>query len=173
MDKMFITMKLMITNQNPTMTARSVQHCISALLIAVLLSSSLMAQVSWTKQTLKRGQLWSTVWNSLQYGDPTEPVNAYHTLDYPGYSKGTDVSDVLNYAGAGGYAIYGIRNGVEYAYTLDSRYFPSGQDVYATEEASLTPNYNLVNINLPGEEIVTGGHQVYGLDVSIRRTSRV
>ena len=131
------------------------------------------AQVSWTKKTLKRGKLWSTVWNSLQYGDPTEPVNAYHTLDYPGYSKGTDVSDVLNYAGAGGYAIYGVRNGTEYSYTIDSRYFPSGQDVYATEEAALQKNYNLEDISIPGEEIVTGGHHVYGLDVGIRRTSRV
>lgn len=141
--------------------------------VLLLMVTSIQAQVNWSKQTLKRGKLWATIWNSLQYGDPTEPVNAYHTLDYPGYSKGTDVSDVLNYAGAGGYAIYGVRNDVEYAYTLDSRYFPSGQDVYATEETILTRNYNLADINLPGEEIVTGGHHVYGLDVTIRRTSRV
>jgi len=135
--------------------------------------SSVHAQVNWTKQTLKRGKLWATVWNSLQYGDPTEPVNAYHCLDYPGYSKGTDISDVLNYAGAGGYAIYGVRSGVEYAYSLDSRYFPSGQDVFATEEAVLTKNYNLADISMPGEEIVTGAHHIYSLSADIRRTSRV
>ncbi len=136
-------------------------------------AQSLQAQVNWTKQTLKRGKLWATVWNSLQYGDPTEPINAYHTLDYPGYSKGTDISDALNYAGAVGYAIYGIRNDVEAAYSLDSRYFPSGQDVFAIEEAVLHRNYNLADINTPGEEFVTGAHHLYSLSVDIRRTSRV
>lgn len=145
----------------------------SILLVGILLSSQLFAQVSWSKQTLKRGKLWSTVWNSLQAGDPTEPVNAYHTLDYPGYSKGTDIADVLNYAGAVGYAIYGVRNGVEYGYTLDSRYFPSGEDVYALEEATLTNNYNLTDPSLKGEQLVTGAHHVYGIEVDIRRTSRV
>lgn len=134
---------------------------------------SLQAQVNWTKQTLKRGKLWATVWNSLQYGDPTEPINAYHALDYPGYSKGTDISDALNYAGAVGYAIYGVRNSVEAAYSIDSRYFPSGQDIFATEEAVLHKNYNLTDINTPGEEYVTGAHHLYSLSVDIRRTSRV
>jgi len=63
-----------------------------------------MAQ-DFTKQTLKRGKLWSTLHNSLQYGEPTEIVNGYHGLDYPGYSKGSDAQDALNYIGAGGYAI--------------------------------------------------------------------
>ena len=137
----------------------------SLIVLVLLISGSAWGQVSWSKQTLKRGKLWSTIWNSFQYGDPTEPVNAYHTLDYPGYSKGTDIADVLNYAGAGGYAIYGVRNGSEYAYTLDSRYFPSGQDVYAKQEALLTKNYNLADPNLLGEEIVTGAHYIYGLDL--------
>ncbi|MFH1214313.1 MAG: hypothetical protein V1681_09495 [Candidatus Neomarinimicrobiota bacterium] len=141
--------------------------------LILICSNELPAQVSWTKQTLKRGKLWATIWNSLQSGDPTEPVNAYHALDYPGYSKGTDISDVLNYAGAVGYAIYGVRKNVEYAYSLDSRYFPSGEDIFATEEALLTPNYNLADPNLLGEEIVTGAHYIYSLSVDIRRTSRV
>jgi len=143
-------------------------------IICILLFSTtgLLAQ-SMTKQTLKRGKLWATVWNSLQYGDPTEPVNSFHGLDYPGYSKGTDISDVLNYAGAVGYAIYGIRKNVENAYSIDSRYFPSGVDIFATEEAILTKNYNLVDINTPGEEIVTGAHYVNSLGVNIRRSSRV
>lgn len=158
---------------NPTKIWCKTTSLLALLLLFVITTSQVSAQVNWTKQSLKRGKLWATVWNSLQSGDPSEPVNAYHTLDYPGYSKGTDISDVLNYAGAVGYAIYGVRNGVEYSYTLDSRYFPSGQNVYATEEAVLIKNYNLADINLPGEEIVTGGHHVYGIEVDIRRTSRV
>ncbi|BFN37854.1 hypothetical protein FMIA91_17330 [Fidelibacter multiformis] len=158
----------------PLRSSKSYKLSIIFLLaLFVLGAGTLKAQVSWTKQTLKRGKLWATVWNSLQYGDPTEPVNAYHTLDYPGYSKGTDISDVLNYAGAVGYAIYGKRNNLEHAYSLDSRYFPSGEDVFAIEEALLTKNYNLKDMQTPGEEIVTGAHHLYNLAVDIRRTSRV
>ena len=87
------------------------------------------AQVTWGKQSLRRGKLWATVWNSLQYGDPTETQNGFFTLDYPGYSKGTDVTDALNYAEAGGYAIYGVRAGTASSYTINSRFFPSGQSV--------------------------------------------
>lgn len=131
------------------------------------------AQVTWGKQTLKRGKLWATVWNSLQYGDPTETQNAFHTLDYPGYSKGTNVNDALNYAEAVGYAIYGVRNGIATSYTINSRFFPSGQDVFPTEETILTKNYNLQNIGIAGEEIVTGAHHNNYLNVDIFRRSMV
>ena len=141
-------------------------------LLLLISDTDLLAQAM-TKQTLRRGKLWATIWNSLQSGDPTEPVNTFHALDYPGYSKGTDISDVLNYAGAVGYAIYGVRNNVEHAYSIDSRYFPSGVDIFPTEEAILIRNYNLEDPNLLGEEIVKGAHYVNSLGVNIRRTSRV
>jgi hypothetical protein len=129
------------------------------------------AQVTWGKQSLRRGKLWATVWNSLQYGDPTETQNGFFTLDYPGYSKGTDVTDALNYAEAGGYAIYGVRAGTASSYTINSRFFPSGQDIFPIEEATLTKNYNLQDIGVAGEEIVTGAHHVNGLNVDIARRS--
>ncbi len=128
---------------------------------------------NWSKQTLNRGKLWATLHNSLQYGDPTEIVNVYHGLDYPGYSKGPDIQDALNYLGAGGYALYGVRGGVEQSYTLDTRYFPSGIDVFPVEEMLLTKNFNLANLELKGEQIAAGSHYVYGAEVNIRRTSRV
>jgi len=131
------------------------------------------AQVTWGKQTLKRGKLWATVWNSLQYGDPTETQNGFHTIDYPGYSKGTNVNDALNYAEAAGYAIYGVRQNVASSYTINSRFFPSGQDVFPIEEATLTKNYNLQNLGISGEEIVTGAHHVNGLNVDVSRRSMV
>ncbi len=117
----------------------------SAMLVALVSAGPAQApaQVTWGKQTLKRGKLWVTIWNSLQYGDPTETQNGFHTLDYPGYSKGTNVNDALNYAEAGGYAIYGVRDGIPSAYTINSRFFPSGQDLFPIEEATLTKNYNL------------------------------
>lgn len=149
---------------------------LAALLIivcSITFSSPSFAQVTWGKQTLTRGKLWATVWNSLQYGDPTETENAFHTLDYPGYSKGTNINDALNYAEAAGYAIYGVRDGRAYSYTINSRFFPSGENVFPIEEATLTKNYNLVDLNTPGEEIVTGGHHVNGLEVDIYRRSMV
>lgn len=139
----------------------------------LILSETVNGQITWGKQTLKRGKLWATVWNSLQYGDPTETQNAFHTLDYPGYSKGTNTGDALNYAEAVGYAIYGVRLNVASSYTINSRFFPSGQDLFPIEEATLTRNYNLQNIGIAGEEIVTGAHHVNGLNVDISRRSMV
>ena len=145
-----------------------------AMIILTLIYSDIVgAQVNWGKQTLKRGKLWATVWNSLQYGDPIETSNAFHTLDYPGYSKGTNSADALNYAEAVGYAIYGVRENIASSYTINSRFFPSGQDIFPTEEATLSKNYNLKNIGIKGEEIVTGGHHVNGVNVDISRRSMV
>ena len=148
------------------------RYWIIVLLILIIPSSQVLAQ-GWSKQTMNRGKLWATLHNSLQYGDPTEIVNVYHGLDYPGYSKGPDIQDALNYIGAGGYALYGVRNSVEHAYSLDTRYFPSGVDVFPVEEMLMTTNYNLADSTLKGEQIAAGSHYVYGAEVEIRRTSRV
>jgi len=147
---------------------------VSAVLVLVLaLFEQSSGQVTWGKQTLKRGKLWATVWNSLQYGDPTETQNGFHTLDYPGYSKATNVSDALNYAEAAGYAIYGVRENTASSYTINSRFFPSGQDIFPIEEATLTKNYNLQDPGVAGEEIVSGAHHVNGLNVDVARRSLV
>ena len=143
------------------------------LMCLVALTGISSAQVTWGKQTLSRGKLWSTVWNSLQYGDPTETQNGFFTLDYPGYSKATNVNDALNYAEAAGYAIYGVRQGFQSSYTINSRFFPSGQDIFPIEEATLMKNYNLANTAIAGEEIVTGGHHMNALNVDISRRSMV
>lgn len=146
---------------------------IAAIAITLMFTNLMQAQVTWGKQSLKRGKLWATVWNSLQFGDPTEVENGYHTLDYPGYSKGTNTNDALNYAEAVGYAIYGVREKVASSYTINSRFFPSGQDIFPIEEATLTKNYNLVNPGISGEEIVTGAHHVNGLNVDVSCRSMV
>jgi hypothetical protein len=151
----------------------NIRKYIAAIFLTLLFTGLMQAQVIWGKQTLTRGKLWATIWNSLQYGDPTETENAFHTLDYPGYSKGTDVNDALNYAEAGGYAIYGVRQNVASSYTINSRFFPSLQDIFPIEEAILTKNYNLQNPGLAGEEIVTGAHHVNGLNVDVSRRSMV
>lgn len=145
----------------------------AVLIVVMMFCEVSTAQVTWGKQTLKRGKLWASVWNSLQYGDPTETQNAFHTLDYPGYSKGTNTNDALNYAEAAGYAIYGVRDNIAFSYTINSRFFPSGQDIFPIEEATLTKNYNLQDIGVAGEEIVTGAHHVNGLNVDVGRRSMV
>ncbi|MFA5803469.1 MAG: hypothetical protein WC879_02390 [Melioribacteraceae bacterium] len=146
---------------------------IAAIVLMLLFSDLMHAQVTWGKQTLKRGKLWATVWNSLQYGDPTETQNGFHTIDYPGYSKATNVNDALNYTEAVGYAIYGVRENIASSYTINSRFFPSGQDIFPIEEATLTKNYNLQNIGIAGEESVSGAHHVNGLNVDVARRSMV
>jgi len=145
----------------------------TAIFLFLICLSSANAQVTWGKQTLKRGKLWATIWNSLQYGDPTETQNGFHTIDYPGYSKGTNVNDALNYVEAAGYAIYGVRDKIASSYTINSRFFPSGQDIFPIEETTLMKNYNLADIGVAGEEIVTGGHHVNGLNVDVSRRSMV
>jgi hypothetical protein len=142
-------------------------------ILTLLVAGTVSAQVTWGKQTLKRGKLWATVWNSLQYGDPTETENGFHTLDYPGYSKATNANDALNYAEAVGYAIYGVRENTAFSYTINSRFFPSGQDIFPIEEATLTQNYNLQDLGVAGEEIVSGAHHVNGLNVDVARRSMV
>jgi len=155
----------------PTRLLRA--YFLASAIVSLSLIADVQAQVTWGKQTLTRGKLWATLWNSLQYGDPTETENAFHTLDYPGYSKGANINDALNYAEAAGYAIYGVRNSTAYSYTLNSRFFPSGENVFPIEETSLIKNYNLVDLSTPGEEIVTGGHHVNGLEVDVSRRSMV
>ncbi|TSA30723.1 MAG: hypothetical protein D4R68_00220 [Ignavibacteriales bacterium] len=151
----------------------NMKQFIAAIILTLVFSEAVNAQVTWGKQTLKRGKLWATVWNSLQYGDPTETENGFHTIDYPGYSKATNVNDALNYAEAVGYAIYGVRQNIASSYTINSRFFPSGQDLFPIEEATMTKNYNLENIGIAGEEIVTGAHHVNGLNVDIAQRSMV
>ncbi|MCI0513150.1 hypothetical protein L0128_08070 [candidate division KSB1 bacterium] len=141
--------------------------------INILMPLSAEAQVVWNKKTLTRGKLWATLWNSFQYGDPVEVSNAFHTLDYPGYSKGANIDDALNYADAAGYAIYGVHQGVAFAYTINSRFFPSGEYIYPNKETTLIKNFNLVDPSIAGEEIITGGHHVLGLEVDLRRRSMV
>src|SRR5512140_1828519 len=110
---------------------------LAVIALSAMCSIVTQAQVTWGKQTLKRGKLWATVWNSLQYGDPTETQNGFHTLDYPGYSKATNVNDALNYAEAVGYAIYGLSDNIATTYTNNPTLLPSGQDNINIEETSL------------------------------------
>jgi len=66
-----------------------------------------------------------------------------------------------------------VRNGVAYAYTLNSRFFTSGEYIFPTSETTLIKNYNLTNSGLQGEEIITGGHHVNGIEVDVNRRSLV
>ncbi|MFZ4620867.1 MAG: hypothetical protein ACOYNS_09920 [Bacteroidota bacterium] len=146
---------------------------ITVMILLLLTIDVSTAQVKLGMQALKRGKLWTTIWNSLQYGLPTETQTNEYTMDYPGYSKGTNSSDALNYAEAGGYAIYGVRNGLSSAYTINTRFNTSEQDIFPIEEQLLTKNYNLANSGIAGEEIVSGGHHNNYLNVDISRRSMV
>ena len=120
------------------------------------------------------GKLWQTIWNSLQYGEPNNLFSStLYTMDYPGYSKGTDAGDALNYCQATGYAIYAKRNDTPLAYTINTRFQPSGNYVYPLEEASLIKNYNFTDPSNKAEETVTGAHHVIDLNVDVAHKSMV
>ncbi|MEW6194476.1 MAG: hypothetical protein AB1521_04865 [Bacteroidota bacterium] len=154
---------------------KKVKQKISALILFLLIfTSHTNAQVQWGHEDLTRGKLWQTIWNSLQYGEPNNLFSSsFYTMDYPGYTKGSDAGDALNYCQATGYSIYGKRNDTPLAYTITTRFQPSGRYVYPLEEAALKKNYNFVNPTDKAEETVTGAHHVIDLNVDIAHKSMV
>lgn len=130
------------------------------------------AQVQWGHENLTRGKLWQTIWNTFQTGEPNNLFSSsFYMMDYPGYSKGSNAGDALNYCQATGYCIYGKRNNVPYAYTINTRFQPSGTYVYPLEEALKTKNYNLKDPTNKAEETVTGAHHVIDLNLDVYEKS--
>lgn len=136
------------------------------------LPNTTLGQAQWSKESLTRGKVWITIENSFRLGQVDLPW-PFYTLDYPGYSTGADLWDHLSYIEAGGYIIYGEREGVALAYTINGRFYPSSRYVYPTEDAKLIKNYNMADPSLKAEEIVTGAHHVIDLDVDIYIKSMV
>ncbi len=140
--------------------------------ITILFSGNTFSQVQWGHEDLTRGKLWETIWNSLQYGEPNNLFSSsFYTMDYPGYSKGPDAGDALNYGQATGYCIFGKRDSIPYAYTINTRFLPSGRYVYPLEEALKIKNYNLKDPTNKAEETVTGAHHVIDMNVDISHKS--
>ncbi len=145
-----------------------------ALLLLCMLPTVAQAQVQWDFKSLTRGKLWQSIWNSLQYGEPGALFSSpAYTLDYPGYLRGARAENALNYAEAVGFAIYGVRDNEAEAYTLNTRFQPSGRFAYPTEPTRLIKNYNLANPTVAGEEIVTGAHHVIDLKVNVAHRNMV
>jgi len=142
------------------------------LFLLLLTATSLYSQVQWGKESLTRGKVWITIANSFRLGEVDLPWT-YYTLDYPGFSKGSDLSDAYSYIEAGGYIIYGEREGIAKAYTINGRFYASSQYVYPTQNAELITNYNMEDPSLLAEEIVTGAHHVIDLDVDVAHKSMV
>ena len=143
-------------------------------ILILFFGPSVYSQVQWNYEELTRGKLWQTIWNSLQYGEPNNLFSStLYTMDYPGYSKGSDAGDALNYCQATGYAIYANRNDTPLAYTINTRFQPSGNYVYPLEEATLIKNYNFTDPSDKAEETVTGAHHVIDLNVDVAHKSMV
>ncbi len=140
----------------------------------LITTPNLNSQITWNYESLTRGKLWETIWNSFQYGEPNNLFSSpLFTINYPGYSKGTSAYDALNYTEATGFCIYGQRNSIPAAYTINTRFKPSSRYVYPTEEAIRIKNYNLSDPTEKAEEIVSGGHHVNDLIVDIKHKSMV
>lgn len=149
------------------------RYCLPLLLSVFLLSAgNSAAQVQWGHEDLTRGRLWQTIWNSLQYGEPNNLFSSsFYMMDYPGYSKGANASDALNYCQSVGYNIYAVRNNVPLAYTTTTRFQPSGKYVYPLEEAVRKRNYNIADPSDKAEETVSGAHHVIDLNVDVAHKS--
>ncbi len=153
----------------------SMQHkLINTIVVAIMLfgmGQELQGQ-TWGKESLTRGKVWMTIANSYRLGEVDLPW-PFYTIDYPGHSTGSDLADKTSYIQAGGYAIYGKREGVAAAYSILGVFYASSLYTYATADATLIKNYNMANPALLAEEIVTGGHHVIALDVDIDHKSMV
>ena len=144
------------------------------ILIILLISSDLFAQQNWTYSELTRGKLWTNISNSLRRGgDGVDPGSIHYTMDYPGYSKGTDVSDALNYVVGAGFAIYGVKDGSAKAYTVSSTFYASSQYVNALDDEQLIQNYNFTDPSNPAEETATGSQLIKDLDLEVAHKSMV
>ncbi len=144
----------------------------TVILLMLIGAVNVSAQLQWGKESLTRGKVWMTITNAFRLGEVDLPWTFY-ALDYPGYSTGADLADKLTYIDAGGYAIYGEREGVGAAYTILGRFYASSQYVYPTANAELIQNYNMADPALLAEEIVTGAHHVIELDVDVSHRSMV
>ena len=142
-------------------------------LLCFMTMGVLQAQLQLGHESLTRGKVWQTLWNTLQHGNPVDPPSQLFTIDYPGYSSGANWDDHMAYIESGGYQIYGERAGVAAAYTIGTRFYGSSQYVFATENAAKVTNYNLADPSLLAEEIVTGAHHVIDLDVDVSHKSMV
>jgi len=142
-------------------------------LVILLFSSEIFAQ-NWSLVDLTRGKLWTTIQNSLRRGSlGVDAGTPSFYLAYPGYSKGSDFSDVLDYTDAVGYAIYGVKDGSASAYTINSRFGPTSQYLYPVDDETLIKNYNFTDPTIPAEEIATGSHYLRSLDLKIGHNSMV
>ncbi len=137
------------------------------LLLGTVVNLYSQDRVQWRSRNLSRGKLWVTRTNSLRIGPIDHPTSSY-TLNYPGFPVGADLSDQYNYVAAGGFMIYGEREGQPAAYTITGRFSTSSKYVYPTVTTWRIRNWNLLNDpSLPAEEMIGGAQHVIDLDVDV------
>ena len=127
----------------------------------------LSAQATWNWQSLTRGKVWATMWNSGQCGNVLDPPSILYTLDYPGYTVGADIWDHFAYSPGLGYYIYGEREGLAMAYTVQTREYLLESHTSPLEDAELIQNYNMADPSLPAEEMVTGAHTLLEMELDV------
>lgn len=139
------------------------------LLIFLASGDMLQAQLQWGGESLTRGKVWETYYNSFQIGLPVSDISdPFFSIEYPGRTVGPIEGDKVSHIEGAGYIMYGEVNGVAQAYTLTTVFYASSQFAYPLANAELITNYNMADPALLAEEIVTGAHHVidFGLDMS-------
>ena len=107
----------------------TVGFVVMVVLLCFMTSGVLQAQIQLGHESLTRGKLWQTIWNSLQHGNPVDPPSQLYTMDYPGYTTGADWDDHMAHVQSAAYQIYGERGGTAVAYTI-------GKNILRPEELS-------------------------------------
>jgi hypothetical protein len=150
---------------------------ISVLVVLLLFMASidiLQAQLQWGGESLTRGKVWETYYNSFQIGLPvSDNSDRFFSIEYPGRSVGANLFEKSGHSAASGYIIYGKKNGVAKSYTLNTVFYASSTYAFPLANAELITNYNMADPALLAEEIVTGAHHLKDLPLDMSHKSMV
>lgn len=115
---------------------------------------------------MTRSKLWVRMYNTSGVGDRVGGGESFR-YDYPGFKKGSDLYNSYGFVEWAGFMTWAEVDGVGKPVRLLNAYAPDIERVGALENASVEKNYNLVNSNIPAEEIFTGAIKLHDYDVEM------
>lgn len=131
-------------------------------------TGELSAQLSFTFESLTRGKLWTTHENSLRYADNSLlETGAVFLLNYPGHTSGANPDELPNHINSGGYAIYGVLDGVAQGFTTTSVFYADELFINGENDMVKVQNFNIADAANPVEEYIEGSHIYTDLNLEI------
>lgn len=157
---------------------RAISNDRLGIIVIVLLTFGVMgelsAQLSFTWDFVTRGKVWQTHENSLRYADNSLlETGAAYLINYPGHTVGSDPEDLPNHLNSGGYAIYGVIDGVAQAFTTTSIFYADELFINGEKDMVKVQNFNIADPSNPVEEYIEGSHIYKELNVEINQKAMV